>query len=70
MAAFIAHALCSGLEKHISGVIMYDETIHQSSEDGVPFVELLKKKGIITGIKVDKGVKVLRGTNDESYTQV
>jgi len=49
---------------------MYDETIHQSSEDGVPFVELLKKKGIITGIKVDKGVKVLRGTNDESYTQV
>ena len=49
---------------------MYDETIHQATEEGTPFVEVLKKKGIITGIKVDKGVKVLRGTNEETYTQV
>jgi len=46
-----------GIENYISGVIMYDETIRQNTVDNVPFVELLKKKGIITGIKVDKGVK-------------
>jgi fructose-bisphosphate aldolase class I len=48
---------------------MYDETIHQATQDGVPFVELLKKKGIVTGIKVDKGVKILRGTDEETWTQ-
>jgi len=58
-----------GIEQFISGVIMYDETIHQATQDGVPFVDLLKKKGIITGIKVDKGVKVLRGTDEETFTQ-
>jgi len=58
-----------GMEEHISGVIMYDETIRQHTSDGVPFVELLKKKGVITGIKVDKGVKNLRGTDGETYTQ-
>jgi len=58
-----------GLEQYISGVILYDETIHQATEDGVPFAELLKKKGIIIGIKVDKGVKNLRGTAEESFTQ-
>jgi len=58
-----------GVEQYISGVIMYDETIHQATEDGVPFVDVLKKKGIVTGIKVDKGVKNLRGTDEETYTQ-
>jgi len=58
-----------GIEKYISGVIMYDETIRQSTSDGILFVELLKKKGVITGIKVDKGVKNLRGTDSETYTQ-
>jgi len=58
-----------GMEQYISGVIMYDETIHQKTEDGTPFVELLKKKGVLTGIKVDKGVKDLRGTHGETYTQ-
>jgi fructose-bisphosphate aldolase class I len=57
------------LEKYISGVIMFEETLDQQTENGVNFVELLKSKGIIPGIKVDKGLVVLRGTNDESATQ-
>ena len=57
------------LEKYISGVIMFDETLDQVTKDGVNFVELLKSKGIVPGIKVDKGLVVLRGTNDESATQ-
>src|SRR5690349_23596803 len=42
-----------GAEEFISGVILYDETIRQSSEDGMPFPQLLESKGIIPGIKVD-----------------
>lgn len=57
------------IEKYISGVIMFEETLDQSTKDGVNFVELLKSKGIVPGIKVDKGLVVLRGTNDESATQ-
>jgi fructose-bisphosphate aldolase class I len=56
------------LEKHISGVIMYEETLDQATPEGVNFVELLKSKGILTGIKVDKGLVVIGGTNDESAT--
>jgi len=58
-----------GIENYISGVILYDETFWQKADDGTPFVELLKKKGILPGIKVDKGVKPLRGTDEETYTQ-
>ena len=43
-----------GIEQYISGVIMFEETLNQSSDDGTPFPALLKQKGIITGIKVDK----------------
>jgi fructose-bisphosphate aldolase class I len=43
------------VEKYISGVILFDETIHQKAEDGRPFPELLESKGIIPGIKVDEG---------------
>jgi fructose-bisphosphate aldolase class I len=48
---------------------MYEETLYQSTDDGVPFVEVLKQRGVVSGIKVDKGVKILRGTKDESLTQ-
>jgi fructose-bisphosphate aldolase class I len=48
-----------GVEEFISGVILYDETIRQSSSDGTPFPELLASKGIIPGIKVDLGAKPL-----------
>ena len=48
-----------GMEEHISGVILFDETIRQSSADGTPFPALLESKGVISGIKVDKGAKPL-----------
>src|SRR5581483_11048535 len=48
-----------GAEEYISGVILFDETIRQSSSDGTPFPKLLESKGIVPGIKVDKGAKPL-----------
>src|SRR5438094_10665628 len=48
-----------GVEEFISGVILFDETIRQSTSDGVPFPKVLAGKGIIPGIKVDKGPKPL-----------
>jgi len=48
-----------GIEDHISGVILFDETIRQASADGTPFPKLLAGKGIIPGIKVDLGAKPL-----------
>jgi fructose-bisphosphate aldolase, class I len=44
-----------GVEEYISGVILFDETIRQSSSEGVPFPKLLSDRGIIPGIKVDEG---------------
>jgi fructose-bisphosphate aldolase class 1 len=55
--------------ENISGVILFHETLYQKADDGTPFVELLKQKGIIPGIKVDKGVVPLFGSEDESTTQ-
>jgi fructose-bisphosphate aldolase class I len=48
-----------GVEDFISGVILFDETIRQSTSDGVPFPKVLAGKGIIPGIKPDKGAKPL-----------
>src|SRR5712692_8376165 len=48
-----------GLGDHISGVILFDETIRQSAADGTPFPEVLEKAGIVPGIKVDAGAKEL-----------
>lgn len=57
-------------EKHTSGVILYDETLFQSSLDGQPFVKLLQSKGVIPGIKVDTGAKALpQGKPDETITE-
>jgi fructose-bisphosphate aldolase, class I len=58
-----------GAEEFISGVILYDETIRQSSADGTPFPKLLESKGIIPGIKVDMGAKALAGSPDETVTE-
>jgi len=55
--------------QNISGVILFHETVYQKADDGTPFIELLKKKGIIPGIKVDKGVVNLMGSEDECTTQ-
>jgi len=58
-----------GAEEFVSGVILYDETIRQSSADGTPFPKLLASKGIIPGIKVDKGAKPLALAEAETITE-
>jgi fructose-bisphosphate aldolase class I len=59
----------SGVEEYISGVILFDETIRQSAEDGTPFPDLLASKGVIPGIKVDKGAKPLAKAHGETITE-
>jgi len=58
-----------GVEEYISGVILFDETLRQSSADGTPFPKLLESKGVIPGIKVDKGAKPLALAADETITE-
>lgn len=58
-----------GVEEFISGVILFDETIRQSTDDGTPFPELLRSKGIAPGIKVDTGAKDLAGASGEKVTE-
>jgi len=57
-----------GVEKYISGVILYDETLKQCSSDGIPFPQLLSEKGVYAGIKVDTGVVEIPGTSGETST--
>ncbi len=58
-----------GLGDHVSGVILYDETIRQSTKDGVPFTKVLQDAGVVPGIKVDKGAKALAGAEGETVTE-
>jgi len=58
-----------GIERYISGVILYDETLRQSSSDGTPFSNLLSSRGIIPGIKVDKGAKALALYSGDKITE-
>ena len=57
------------MNDHISGVILFDETIRQSAKDGTPFVKLIQDAGAIPGIKVDKGITPLAGRPGETITQ-
>lgn len=57
------------IEKYISGVILYDETIRQSASDGTPFPQLLQNRGILPGIKVDMGAKPLAFSEGEFITE-
>jgi len=57
------------ISNYISGVIMYEETLTQKTEDGRLFPELLKSLGIVTGIKTDKGTVDIGGTKGETATQ-
>jgi fructose-bisphosphate aldolase, class I len=57
------------LAEFISGAILYDETIHQSKNDGTSFVKLLTDAGIVAGIKVDTGAKDLAGHPGEKTTE-
>lgn len=61
--------LAPGAERHISGAILYDETIRQSDSEGSPFPDALRDRGILTGIKVDKGAKPLAGAPEEKVTE-
>jgi fructose-bisphosphate aldolase, class I len=57
-----------GLGDHVSGVILYDETIRQATDDGVPFTEVLRSAGVIPGIKVDLGTTPLAAYPGETVT--
>ena len=58
-----------GFEQYTSGVILYEETLFQSSLAGEPFPKLLASKGVIPGIKVDQGAKPLAGAPGETITE-
>ena len=58
-----------GLGDHISGVILFDETLRQDGADGTPLVEVLRNAGVIPGIKVDTGAKPLAGHPEETVTE-
>lgn len=58
-----------GIEQYLSGVILYDETIRQKADDGTPFAQVLQRKGIIPGIKVDAGAKDLALHPGEKVTE-
>src|SRR5688500_4082963 len=57
------------LERSVSGVILFDETIRQSTADGTPFPAYLAGRGIVPGIKVDTGAKDLAGAPGEKVTE-
>ncbi|XP_011481856.1 fructose-bisphosphate aldolase C [Oryzias latipes] len=57
------------IDSCIGGVIFFHETLYQKTDDGIPFAKLIKDRGIVVGIKVDKGVVPLAGTNGETTTQ-
>ncbi|MEO1040213.1 MAG: class I fructose-bisphosphate aldolase [Pseudomonadota bacterium] len=57
------------MSEHISGVILYDETLRQSAADGAPLAELIAAAGAVPGIKVDMGAKPLAGAPGETVTE-
>lgn len=59
----------AGVTEHISGAILFEETLYQKAPDGTPMVDLLKANDIIPGIKLDKGVQPLNLTDGETFTQ-
>lgn len=66
------HMLFSAKEamsKYISGVILYDETIRQTTEDGTPLTKLIQESGCLVGIKVDTGAKDLANFPNETITE-
>jgi fructose-bisphosphate aldolase, class I len=57
------------LERSISGVILFDETIRQADDSGTPFVEILAQRDMVPGIKVDRGTKPLAGSPFEKVSE-
>lgn len=58
-----------GIEEYLSGVILFDSTLRESTDQGVPFADVLAARGIVPGIKVDMGVKPIPGFEGEVITQ-
>ena len=58
-----------GISEYISGAILFDETIRQKVNGEIPFASYLDRIGIVPGIKVDKGAKVLAGHPEEKVTE-
>ena len=58
-----------GVAEHISGVILFDETMRQRADDGRPFADLMAANGIVPGIKVDAGTTPLAGAPGEWITE-
>ncbi|CAN1173311.1 Fructose-bisphosphate aldolase 2, chloroplastic [Linum perenne] len=58
-----------GLGNYISGAILFEETLYQSTVDGKKIVDVLKEQNIVPGIKTDKGLVPLAGSNNESWCQ-
>jgi fructose-bisphosphate aldolase class I len=58
-----------GMQGHISGVILYEETLWQDAADGTPLIDLITAAGAIPGIKVDKGTRPLPGFPGETVTE-
>jgi len=59
----------ASMKSNISGVILFDETIRQKSSKGISVPDLIKNNGSIPGIKVDKGAKILAGSDNEKITE-
>src|SRR5471032_3142385 len=59
----------TAMRQHISGVILFDETIRQKAKDGTSLVAIIEAAGSIPGIKVDKGAKPLAGAPNETITE-
>ena len=57
------------MKNHISGVILYDETLRQKAKDGTPFSKVIEDAGALPGIKVDKGTKPLPFNPGETITE-
>src|SRR5580704_11615334 len=60
---------CADGMAHVSGVILFRETLYQDAADGTPFVDLIKAAGAVPGIKVDAGAKPMAGFPGETLTE-